>query len=133
MVRRPNKTNKQTSKQVSMENASHDINKPKIQTSIKGMENNFHDVNQYHSFVTKLMFLTDQVTIDTTANSNNNEANNIDNKMIDKEWCATEHGTMPKQLLNYSYIITNEVDDKIRFSLKQSYLKQEQLILYIIS
>ena len=37
MVRRPNRTNKQSSKQVGMDNASHDINKPKIQTSIQGM------------------------------------------------------------------------------------------------
>ena len=98
MVRRPNTKKKQSSKQVGMDNASHDINKPKIQTSIQGMENNFHEVNQYHAFQTKQMFLTDPVTIDTIAHSNNNEAYILDKKMIDNEWCVTEHKTMPKQL-----------------------------------
>ena len=53
MVRRPYKKKKQTTVK-GLENQQ------TIQTSIIGMENNFHDINAYHSFQTKFMFLNEK-------------------------------------------------------------------------
>ena len=33
--------------------------------------------------------------------------------MKDKEWCVTDNEHMPKKLLNYGYIITNELNKTI--------------------
>ena len=48
-------------------------NSSKIETSNIGMEHNFHEINAYHSFDTKFMFLTDDVTNDIITKSNKND------------------------------------------------------------
>lgn len=113
MVRRPNKPKNPTLQ-------------PQIQTSIKGMEINFHDNNAYHCFETKLMFLNEQQNNDTIVQSNNNNAYTVEYKMRDNEWCDINNEIMPKQLLHYSYIITNELHSTSRFSLIKNYEKEKQ-------
>ena len=73
------------------------------------MENNFHDINEYHSFVTKQMFLSEPETT-MSISSEQNESYLIKSKMSDKEWCVEEHETMPKELLTYSYLVSNDLE-----------------------
>ena len=58
--------------------------KKNLITSVVGMENDFHDINEYHSFVTKQMFLSEPETT-MSISSEQNESYLIKSKMSDKE------------------------------------------------
>ena len=85
-------------------------NKKILQTSVRALENNFHHAKEYHSFETKKMFLTENESNDTIK-SNLNEAYTIKKKMTDNNWCVTEHESMPKRVLSYSYLVTNHLQE----------------------
>ena len=53
--------------------------------------------------------------------SNKNDFFIIKNEMKDKEWCVAENENMPKNLLTYSYLITNQVSNQIKKKLLQLY------------